>query len=50
MPSTNITMLQTIADGLKELKDEMVFIGGSVAELYVNDPAASENTYYALRS
>jgi len=34
-------MLQIIADGLKELKDEMVFVGGSVAELYANDPAAS---------
>lgn len=35
-------MLQTVADGLKELKDEMVFIGGSIAELYANDPAASD--------
>ena len=42
MPSTNITMLQTVADGLKELKDELVFVGGSVAELYANDPAASD--------
>jgi hypothetical protein len=42
MLSTNITMLQTVADGLKELKDELVFIGGSVAELYANDPAASD--------
>jgi predicted nucleotidyltransferase len=42
MPSTNITMLQIVADGLEELKDEMVFVGGSVAELYANDPAASD--------
>lgn len=42
MLSTNITMLQTVADGLKELKNEMVFVGGSVAELYANDPAASD--------
>lgn len=42
MPSTNITMLQIVADGLEELKDEMVFVGGSIAELYANDPAASD--------
>lgn len=35
-------MLQTVANGLGELKDEMVFVGGAVAELYVNNPAASE--------
>ena len=42
MPSTNILMLQTVANGLGELKDEMVFVGGSVAELYADNPAASE--------
>ncbi|NDP20417.1 MAG: hypothetical protein GZ091_04975 [Paludibacter sp.] len=42
MPSTNITMLQTVAAGLGDLKDEMVFVGGSVAELYVDNPAASD--------
>lgn len=42
MPSTNITMLQTVADGLGELKEDMVFVGGSVAELYVDNPAASD--------
>ncbi|MEI6596447.1 MAG: hypothetical protein WCO28_12855 [Bacteroidota bacterium] len=42
MPSTNITMLQTVANGLGDLKDEMVFVGGSVAELYVSNPAASD--------
>lgn len=35
-------MLQTVANGLGELKDEMVFVGGSVAELYANNPAASD--------
>jgi predicted nucleotidyltransferase len=35
-------MLQTVASGLGELKNEMVFVGGSVAELYVDNPAASE--------
>lgn len=42
MPSTNITMLQTVSSGLGELKNEMVFVGGSVAELYVDNPAASD--------
>jgi len=42
MPSNNITMLQTVANGLGDLKDDMVFVGGSVAELYVNNPAASD--------
>lgn len=42
MPSTNIRMLQTVATGLGDLKNEMVFVGGSVAELYVNNPAASD--------
>jgi len=35
-------MLQTVANGLEELKDEMVFVGGAVAELYADNPAASE--------
>lgn len=42
MPSTNIMMLQTVANGLGDLKAEMVFVGGSVAELYANNPAASD--------
>ena len=33
MPSANIIMLQTVAKGLSELKNEMVFVGGAVAEL-----------------
>ena len=35
-------MLQTVSSGLGELKNEMVFVGGSVAELYVDNPAASD--------
>ena len=42
MPSTNILMLQTVAFGLGELKDKMVFVGGAVAELYADNPAAME--------
>lgn len=42
MPSTNIIMLQIVANGLEEIKDDAVFIGGSVAELYADNPGASE--------
>jgi len=42
MPGNNILMLQTVASGLGELRDEMVFVGGAVAELYADNPAASE--------
>ncbi len=42
MPSTNIEMLQIVAMGLGELKEEVVFVGGAVAELYADDPAASD--------
>lgn len=42
MLSTNIIMLQTVAHGLGDLRDEMVFVGGVVAELYADNPAASE--------
>jgi len=37
MPTDNIEMLQTVADGLKELKYDIVFVGGAVAELYADD-------------
>ncbi|MDD2528380.1 MAG: hypothetical protein PHW35_09495 [Lentimicrobiaceae bacterium] len=42
MLSANILMLHTVANGLGELRDEMVFVGGAVAELYADNPAASE--------
>lgn len=42
MTSTNIEMLQTVANGLGELKDKVVFVGGAVAELYADDPAAPD--------
>jgi hypothetical protein len=42
MPNDNINMLQTVASGLGDLRDEMVFIGGAVAELYADDPASSD--------
>jgi len=42
MQSNNMNILQIVADGLEELKDEIVFVGGAVAELYADDPAASD--------
>jgi hypothetical protein len=42
MPNDNIEMLQTVADGLEELREEIVFVGGAVAELYADDPASSD--------
>ena len=42
MTSTNMNMLQIVASGLGELKNDMVFVGGAVAELYASDPAASD--------
>ena len=42
MPTDNIEMLQTVADGLKELKDDIVFVGGAVADFYADDPASSD--------
>ena len=35
-------MLQTVAKGLEELKEKVVFVGGAIAELYADDPASSD--------
>ncbi|MZP57146.1 MAG: hypothetical protein GT600_17065, partial [Bacteroidales bacterium] len=42
MVSSNIKMLQTVASGLGDLNKRVVFVGGVVAELYADDPGASE--------
>lgn len=42
MEKTNIERLQDVADGLGELNEKVVNVGGSVAQLYVNDEAAEE--------
>lgn len=42
MPNDNMEMLQIVANGLEELREEVVFVGGAVAELYASDPAASD--------
>ncbi len=40
--SKNIDMLSKIAQGLGEMIEEVVFVGGSVAELYADDPASTD--------
>lgn len=40
--SSNIRRLKIIADGLGDLGRDVVFVGGSVAELYADDSAATD--------
>ena len=42
MAGSNIKMLQTVATGLGDIKEKVIFVGGVVAELYADDSAASE--------
>lgn len=42
MPDTNLEMLQTVAKALGDLKNEMVFVGDAVVELYASNPAATD--------
>ena len=39
---SNMAMLEQIADALGSLKEKMVFVGGSVAELYADFPEISD--------
>ncbi|MFZ2657717.1 MAG: nucleotidyl transferase AbiEii/AbiGii toxin family protein [Victivallales bacterium] len=38
--SNNIEMVQTVAKGLEKFLDELVFVGGAVTSLYIEDGAA----------
>jgi len=38
--AVNIQAVQLVADGLKDPRDQVVFVGGSVISLYANDPGA----------
>lgn len=38
----NISIVAEIAKALKELKDQMIFVGGAVISLYADDPASEE--------
>lgn len=42
MMSSNLERLKTIAEGLGDLNSLVAFVGGSVAELYADDPASTE--------
>jgi predicted nucleotidyltransferase len=38
----NLALVAQVAEGLKELREKMIFIGGAVISLYTDDPAADE--------
>lgn len=38
----NLHVVAEIAKALKELKEQIVFVGGAVVSLYTDDPAADE--------
>lgn len=38
----NLALVSQVAQGLQELREKMVFIGGAVISLYTDDPAADE--------
>lgn len=38
----NIAVVAEVAQGLKDFKNQMVFVGGAVVSLYTDDPAADE--------
>jgi hypothetical protein len=40
MSDKHIGMLSLVAHGLKDLKEQMAFVGGAVVGLYIDDPAA----------
>jgi len=42
MLKSNSYMLEAVANGLAYLKEEMVFVGGAVAELYASNPEATD--------
>lgn len=40
--NTNIDMIEVVAQGLGELVQQVAFVGGSIAGVYIDDTAASE--------
>lgn len=38
----NIAEVAEVAEALKDIKQDMVFVGGAVVSLYTDDPAADE--------
>jgi hypothetical protein len=43
----NIELIKHVAKKLGSLRDEVVFVGGAVAELLITDPAAPARTTLA---
>lgn len=37
----NLKVIDKVAKALGELNDRVVFVGGAIVSLYINDPAAS---------
>lgn len=42
MAGINLNRLQNVANGLGDLNASVVYVGGAVAELYVDDPASTD--------
>jgi predicted nucleotidyltransferase len=38
----NKDIIKTVANGLAELSDKVIYVGGAVVSLYINDPAAED--------
>jgi len=38
----NIEAIGMVATALKELNEQVVFVGGAVVRMYINDPAADD--------
>lgn len=38
----NRKIIQGVAEALRELNDEVIYVGGATVSLYVNDPAADD--------
>jgi hypothetical protein len=42
MSLKNIDMIEIVAAGLRELCDQVVFVGGATTSFYIDDPASAE--------
>jgi hypothetical protein len=38
----NLGIIKTIATALGELNEKVIYVGGAVVSLYINDPAADD--------
>ena len=44
MSKTNNERLQDIAEGMQDLNERLVYVGGAMVGAYATDPAATVNT------